>query len=123
MTHYPAWVSDAVARDHVLTPYAGTLLHLPRRASPMFPDGRRAWDVVRDRIGDGRYRGVQIELDAHACVIEKADVVALVDELCAQDERRTQPEFEGCIEADWCALRDYVAALPDGSYLVVVAAF
>ena len=121
MTHY-AWVSDAVAPDHALTPYSGVLLHFPRRASPMFPDGHRAWDVVRDRISDGRYRGAQIELDAHACVMDKADLVALVDELCALDGRRDQPEFEARIETDWRALRDYVAALPDGSYLVVVAA-
>jgi len=117
MTYFDCWIAEPESVPSLLGD--DRQLRSGRQGNtrnPMFPDGRRAFFVVRDGIASGKYRGIQVDALTWATLMTRAEILSLLAELFGPpgdfEARHAGPLHH--LAKRMTALRAFVTGLPEG---------
>lgn len=90
--------------------------NVPKRKSPFFPNGGFASGVLREKIETGALMGEQVDWGAWAALVNKAQILAFMDELYSKEKQKKYG-----LENEYGELKKFVEKLSDDEKYVLVA--
>ena len=94
---------------------------VPRAKSPLFPNGRRAFDGIVERIADGRLKGGATQHIGYVAPATKQQIEAFFADVCLADPSLMPDGSTPHLREQMLSLRQFIAAMDDDGEWALVA--
>lgn len=122
MTYYDAWIEEPTSAELEQLEQSPSEAG-PFERSPLFPEGRDAFFLLRDEVASGALRGFQVDWGSYAAFMNRAAIEAFLAKTHGPPSAyEASHEAHGLshIADKMRALREFVARLPEGRWFKVV---